>query len=75
LPRIPMGCLVPMMIFLAFFWFGWGFLDQKVLKITQAENEYNHQVLDTWLVKQFEDIKKAIEDLKNKLFKKEDGNT
>ncbi len=63
-PQIPLAIAYPIVAFLMIFFIVWGFVDQRILKLTQAETEYNHQVLDPWLTKQFEDIKKQLEEIK-----------
>jgi len=67
LPEIPIVIVYPLMVFLVIFFIIWGFIDQKIIKLTQSENAYNHEVLDTWLVKQFDDIKKQLKILEEQL--------
>jgi uncharacterized membrane protein YhaH (DUF805 family) len=66
-PQIPLAVAYPIVIFLMVFFVIWGFIDQRILKLTQAENAYAHEALDTWLVKQFDDIKKEIKELREKI--------
>ena len=43
-------------------------LKEHCLSLTQqAERAYNYEFLDPWLVKQFEDIKEALREIKNKI--------
>lgn len=62
--QIPTSVLIPGVVFLIFFFMAWGFIDQKLIKLTQAESAYSNEVLNPWIVKQFEDIKKEIRELK-----------
>ena len=66
-PQIPLVIAYPIVLFLMFFFILWGFIDQRILKLTQAENAYNHEILDLWLVKQFTDILKELEELNRKI--------
>lgn len=70
LPQIPLAIAYPIVLFLMVFFVIWGFVDQKILKLNQAENAYNHEVLDTWLVKKFNDILEKLKDIEEKLDKK-----
>lgn len=63
-PQIPLAIAYPIVLFLMIFFVIWGFVDQKILKLNQAENAYNHEALDTWLVKQFNDIKRELEEIR-----------
>ena len=67
LPKIPMDYLVWGIVGLIMFYLVWGQIDQRILKITQAEAEYNYTFLNPYLMKCFDEIKKGIKEIKEKL--------
>jgi len=56
LPRIPIELVPIAMVSLVFLWFIWGIIDQKVLKLQQAESAYGTDNLNPHLRKMGEDI-------------------